>query len=164
MGGEISVQSVLSKGSLFNFTIDLRSSSKAVRLERKKDLIMDFNNIKILVVEDNEVNMLMISAMLKKWNCQVLKAINGKEAIDILGKENVDLILMDLHMPKMGGMEASEIIRNKLNLNTPIIALTANAIVGEAEKCIKAGMNDFISKPFKQIQLNQKINEWVNSK
>jgi PAS domain S-box-containing protein len=164
MGGEISVQSVLSKGSLFNFTIDLRSSSKAVRFESKKDLIMDFNNIKILVVEDNEVNMLMISAMLKKWNCQVLKAINGKEAIDILGKENVDLILMDLHMPKMGGMEASEIIRNKLNLNTPIIALTANAIVGEAEKCIKAGMNDFISKPFKQIQLNQKINEWVNSK
>ncbi|MFB0924518.1 MAG: response regulator, partial [Vicingaceae bacterium] len=164
MGGEISVQSVLSKGSLFNFTIDLRSSSKAVRLERKKDLIMDFNNIKVLVVEDNEVNMLMVSAMLKKWNCQVLKAINGKEAIDILGKENVDLILMDLHMPKMGGMEASEIIRNKLNLNTPIIALTANAIVGEAEKCIKAGMNDFISKPFKQIQLNQKINKWVNSK
>ncbi len=164
MGSQISVESTLLKGSSFNFTIDLRSSSRSINLESKIEIIKNFNNCRILVVEDNEVNMLMVNTMLKKWNCQILNANNGQEAVDTLIKENVDLILMDLHMPKMGGMEATEIIRNKLHSNTPIIALTANAIVGEAEKCIEVGMNDFISKPFKQIQLNKKISDWINSK
>ncbi len=68
---------------------------------------------------------------------------------------------MDVQMPKMGGIEATRIIRQKMKLKTPIVALTANAIVGDNDKCLNAGMNDYLSKPFKQIELNYKMSELI---
>ena len=161
LGGEIKVESHLGKGSIFYFTLEYKISTAEKLLETEVDLIEDFNKTKVLVVEDNPVNMLMAYTILNKWNCLIVKAINGFEAIEKMKHEKFDIVLMDLQMPKMGGLEATKIIREKLKSSIPIIALTANATIGDNEKCIDAGMNDFISKPFKQVDLNLIIQKWL---
>ena len=162
LGGEISVKSKVEIGSEFSFIVDFTIIEQLKDQEVLK-VIKDFKEAKILVVEDNPVNMLMVSTALKKWNCLIQEAGNGLEAIEMLEKEKFDLILMDLQMPKMGGIEACELIRKKNKIEIPIIALTANAIEGDDQKCIDAGMNDYISKPFKQKDLNVKLNKWLMS-
>ena len=164
MEGEIKVESEIKKGSLFYFTISLEKSDKIHDIEVDKELKKDFKNASILIVDDNPVNMLMITSVLKKWNCQIAEANNGIVAINLLKSNNYDLILMDLQMPKMGGLEATIIIRKKMNIKTPIIALTANAIIGDNDKCLIAGMDDYLSKPFKQIELNNKMSKLLNLK
>jgi CheY-like chemotaxis protein len=99
-----------------------------------------------------------------KWNCKVDIADNGRIAIDKLSTANYDIILMDIQMPEMDGCETTKHIRNNMSLPTsvtPIIAITANALVGEAEKYIAIGMNDYISKPFSQKILYEKIIRWT---
>jgi CheY-like chemotaxis protein/nitrogen-specific signal transduction histidine kinase len=162
LGGEILVKSEIGKGSEFSFEIDF-TIIENMKLKEEGKVIVDFKEAQILVVEDNPVNMLMVSTALKKWNCLMQESSNGLEAIEALKKNQFDLILMDLQMPKMGGIEACEIIRGKMKIDTPIIALTANAIEGDDQKCIDAGMNDYLSKPFKQKDLNVKLNKWLSS-
>jgi CheY-like chemotaxis protein/HPt (histidine-containing phosphotransfer) domain-containing protein len=101
---------------------------------------------------------------LQYYNCQVTEAENGLEAIKILKKEKFDIILMDIQMPEMGGIEATEIIRKKLNLKTPIVALTANAFKTEIDKCKKVGMDDYVTKPFDEEVLIETIAKHTNSK
>jgi CheY-like chemotaxis protein/HPt (histidine-containing phosphotransfer) domain-containing protein len=116
---------------------------------------------RILVVEDNPMNRLLANTILKQYGAKVSEAENGAEAVSILKKESFDIILMDMQMPIMDGTEATIQIRNDLQIHTPIIALTANVIQGEKEKCIEAGMNDFISKPFEENTLLQVISRWL---
>jgi CheY-like chemotaxis protein len=99
-------------------------------------------NKNILLVEDNEVNALIVLGLLEETDYQVSVANNGQEALEMLGKEIFDCLLMDCQMPIMDGYEATRIIRKGGN-TIPIIALTANAMSGDRQKCIDAGMNDY---------------------
>jgi len=164
MDGELKVRSELNKGSEFFFTIELEGSeSNSIENEPDEinELKTDFMQRHILLVEDNKINSFMATTIMEKWNCLVHVAENGIEAIEKLKLQTYNLILMDLNMPKMGGIEASKIIRNKLNIKTPIIALTANAIKGDDQKCLDAGMNDYLSKPYHQIDLNKVLTKWL---
>jgi CheY-like chemotaxis protein len=109
--------------------------------------------VNVLLVEDNEINQLVAENSLRYLGCKVTKADNGHIAIDILAKEKFDIILMDIQMPELDGVEATKILRNKLSLKTPIIALTANAFRTEIDKCMSVGMNDYITKPFNEEEL-----------
>ena len=101
---------------------------------------------------------------LQYYNCKVTEAENGVEAIEILKNSKFDVILMDIQMPEMGGIEATEIIRTKLNLSTPIIALTANAFKTEIDRCKKAGMDDYVTKPFDEDILIETIAKHTTNK
>ncbi|AGK99131.1 response regulator [Clostridium pasteurianum] len=112
----------------------------------------------ILVVEDNEINKKIVHRFLKHLGYKYISVSNGKEAIEILEDNSVDLILMDIQMPILDGYEATEIIRKKeavLRKHTPIIAMTAYAMIGDREKFIKCGMDNYISKPFSMDSLDE---------
>jgi CheY-like chemotaxis protein len=117
-------------------------------------------DISILLAEDNTVNQMVVQSMLKKMGCQALIANNGEEAVRELIQEMTDVVLMDIQMPKMNGFEATQIIRaNFPKEKQPwIIALTANAMSGDRERCLKAGMDDFISKPVEFKDLLKALN------
>jgi len=114
------------------------------------------------VVDDNEINRLIATTILNEFGVLVTEVENGEEAVKIVGSSVFDLILMDIQMPRLNGYEATEIIREKLKSKIPIIALTANAIKGESEKCIQAGMNDYLSKPFEEEQLLEVVSLWLD--
>lgn len=118
----------------------------------------------VLIAEDNEVNQKVISNILIKKGIEFKVVCNGEEALKVYQDEKFDLILMDCQMPIMDGFEATEKIR-ELEKNTnskrvPIIALTANAMKGDREKCIGKGMDDFLSKPFRMNELLEIIGTW----
>ena len=118
-----------------------------------------------MLVEDNHLNVMLISSLFSENHLKFEVAENGKIGIQQLKENenstapitNFDIILMDMEMPEMNGYEAVKIIRNKLKNNVPIIAMTANAMAGEREKCLDLGMNDYISKPIDANQLFEKI-------
>ncbi len=114
-------------------------------------------NISILLVEDNEMNTLLASAIIQGTGAQVTEADNGMDAIQLLRNRSFDLVLMDLHLPVMDGFETTRYIRNNLSLTVPVIAITANMVNGEESKCMEAGMNGFISKPYTEKELLDKI-------
>lgn len=134
-----------------------------------KHTIREINcrDAKILVVEDNITNQQVITNILKKSGVMADIAINGQEAISALENTNYDIVLMDCQMPVMNGFDATKIIRhsNKINNNDiPIIALTANAIKGDKEKCLQAGMDDYLPKPVEKKLLIDAINRWLSEK
>ena len=114
-----------------------------------------------MLVEDNAINRLVATATLGRYGAKITEAVNGIEAVEAIKSSQVDLVLMDMQMPVMDGLEATTIIRNEIGSDVPIIALTANAIKGESDKCYEAGMNDFISKPFKEEELVRVIAKWL---
>lgn len=115
----------------------------------------------VLVVDDNIMNIMIANIILKKYDVVVSEASNGEEAVNYLKNNECDLVLMDLQMPVLNGYEASEIIRQKLGLNLPIIALTASNTKEEREKCFEIGINDYLPKPFSEEQLLQIICVWI---
>ena len=122
-------------------------------------------NLKVLVAEDNETNQEVILSMLKKIGCRVEIASNGKEVVEALADSTYHLILMDCQMPVMDGYQATTQIRrleeqNGSNNRVPIIALTANALEGDKEKCLAAGMDDYLSKPFTQDDILEVLKKW----
>ncbi len=165
MNAEIDVESTLGKGSNFSFSLrfglpkQLKPTGQTgVKIESKK-LEKSLNGIHILVVEDNLINQKVSLAFLSKWGATTKIANNGKEAIDIVKKEKFDLILMDLQMPVMNGVEATKAIRNfgSTYSDLPIIALTASAVLEVRQNAMEAGLDDFVTKPFKPENLNQVI-------
>ncbi|MDN3654655.1 response regulator [Ferruginibacter paludis] len=118
----------------------------------------------ILVVDDNTMNRLVAKTILGNYGAVVIEAVNGSEAIDLLAQPGIDVVLMDIQMPVMGGMEATEIIRKTISQTLPIIALTANAIKGDNEKYLKGGMNAYLSKPFKEFDLLNIVASSINKK
>jgi len=117
----------------------------------------------ILIAEDNDVNMLIISQLISKMGFTVIKAANGREAFSIYKENQIDLMFMDIHMPQMDGIEATRKIRDYENgkKHTPIIALTADAMKGDKEKCLNAGMDDYIAKPFKREEIIEAIKRFA---
>ena len=117
---------------------------------------------RVLLVEDNPVNQLVAKGMLSKAGCEVLLALHGAEALEILEHEAVDLVLMDCNMPVMDGYEATRRIRQQERwADLPIIALTANALPDERERCTAAGMNDYLAKPFRRDELIALLSQWL---
>ena len=162
--GQLLVKSEKNKGTSFYFTLDLPIGNED---DLPEDLTVvnepeSLENKRVLLVEDNEINQFLATTILKQWKMNIDIADNGKIALDRLKEQNYDVILMDVQMPIMGGLEATELIRNTLNITTPIIALTANAIKGDNEKCIEVGMDDYISKPFNHSILYNKILKLIN--
>lgn len=158
MGGDIRVDSEKGRGTLVHIIINFPKGD-----EQEVDTTAphaDFNELKglnVLLVEDNEMNRLVAMNTLQYYGLKTTEAANGKEAVNLIQQHNFDLVLMDLHMPEMDGLEATRIIRQRLGLPVPIIALTANAFKKEIDECIKAGMNDYVTKPFEEALLMQVI-------
>ncbi len=157
MGGDIKVESEVDKGSTFWFTVQLQEVDDADERELVDDnigfVIKSKDNLKILLVEDNKINQKIGMAILKPFSNEILLAENGQEAVDKYGEFKPDLVLMDIQMPVMDGFMATRKIRKFEEENnlfrTKIVALTANALEEEKNKCFEAGMDDFIAKPFK---------------
>lgn len=127
----------------------------------------ELGKLKILLAEDNEINQLLAKSILHFWGFESKVATTGYEVIDLIENEDFDVILMDIQMPEKDGIEATEEIRNLTDLkkkNIPIIALTANALKGEEKKYIQVGMDDFLTKPFKQNDLYDVISRVLNNK
>ena len=114
----------------------------------------DWNNRVVLITEDEEVNFFYLKTLLKKTEARILRAKNGKEAVDIIAEYDggIDLILMDINMPVMDGYEAMRIIKSK-HPDLPIIAQTAYTLNNDRHKCLKAGFNDYIAKPINRVAL-----------
>lgn len=148
-GGNISVNSEPGKGSEFVFVIPFGRTSREDEVDTQSDFSAKLAGKKILVVEDNIVNQKLIGFVLKKMHITADIANNGEEAI-VLCKKNppYDLIIMDLQMPVMDGYETTVYLREKMGLQTPIIAMTATALKEDQERSAKVGMNDFMIKPF----------------
>lgn len=167
-GGNIWVQSFLGKGSQFIFSLTYKKGNlEEFNRENKKsnEPTINLGKLKILLAEDNEVNQFLAKTILTDWNFEVDIANNGLEAIALIEQKEYDIVLMDIQMPHMGGIQATKIIReqaDKIKANIPIIALTANALIGDAEKYLAAGMNDYLSKPFEREKLFSKIADNVN--
>ena len=159
MNGKIEVSSKKNKGTCISFTLPLlkgNESSIITKGERSIDTSI-LKGSRILLVEDNEMNRLVASTVLEHYEVVLVEAENGLEAINILNKERFDLVLMDVQMPVMNGIEATMRIRKEISTTIPIIALTANAIKGESDKCIGAGMNAYVTKPFDEESLIRTI-------
>ena len=118
-------------------------------------------DLKILVVDDNEINLLLISEILKKLKVTSFSlARNGQIAIDECLEKSFDIILMDINMPILNGIEATNILRKEHNIKTPIIALTANSLEGDKDKFLENGMDDYLSKPFNLEKFIEIINKY----
>jgi PAS domain S-box-containing protein len=157
-GGKISVKSKIDEGSTFSFELEFLKTKINIESEQIIPLPdKGINNIKVLVVEDIALNQLLMKTLLDDFGFERDVASNGKIAIQQLKEKKYDIILMDLHMPEMNGFETTEYIRNKLNSNIPIIALTADVTTVDLEKCKNVGMNDYISKPVDEKLLYSKI-------
>lgn len=162
-GGTISVQSKVGEGSTFSFYLKFKKGNKSESGNKssvENFEVKELEGLNVLLVEDNLLNQILAKKVLTDWKLKVEVAENGLIAIDKLEKNNFDLILMDIQMPEMDGYDATHYIREKLispKNDVPIIAMTAHALTGEAEKCINAGMDDYISKPFDSKILYYKI-------
>lgn len=155
----IHVVSEKGKGSTFSFIIQFQKSTEELPSENPsyENEKNNLTNHSVLLVEDHEINRFLAQTVLENWEMRVDVAENGKIAVDKLKTSSYDIVLMDMQMPVMSGIEATKIIRKDIDANIPIIALTANAIKGDNDRCIAAGMNDYISKPFDVDVLYQKI-------
>ena len=156
MGGEITVKSKPGYGSTFQIQLPLESTeapNAPIDIIKEKAL----SGKRVLIAEDNEINQFYLKSLLEKNGTITTCVEDGVQAVQVCRHENFDLILMDIQMPNMNGIDAAKTIRNELKLTTPIIAQTANTIIKDIGACYAAGMNDFITKPFTEAQLLSKI-------
>ncbi len=163
MNGQIEVTSKKGEGTTITLTIPFVTGSEKDIPETKGKVIDSsiLREKKILLVEDNEMNRMVATTLLENYGVVIEEVHNGAEAVQALKTRYFDLVLMDVQMPVLNGMDATRIIRQEINQFVPIIALTANAIKGEAEKCLKSGMNDYIAKPFEEEELINAIARWL---
>jgi len=170
MGGDISVTSTVNKGSTFTFNFITKKASKFLFTKSKSELISSSNmyqefNSNILVVEDNLINQKVISKILEKLNMDFQIANNGQIALDMIKENEYPLVLMDIQMPVMDGIECMQNIRNSYKKDDYfIVALTANALEEDKEKCMKAGADKFTTKPITTEKIKRIVNEFMTKK
>jgi signal transduction histidine kinase/DNA-binding response OmpR family regulator len=159
-GGTIAVKSKVGEGSEFTFSLRYEKSNLEQVKGNQQKVQHDYTLLakkKILLVEDNPVNVKFVLSLLEAYNVKPAVAVNGQEALDMLRKERYDLVLMDIEMPVLNGYEATASIRAEFGKSIPIIAMTANAMSGEKEKCLQLGMNAYIPKPIREEALMDAI-------
>jgi PAS domain S-box-containing protein len=159
MDGRIEVSSKKNEGTAITFFLPFQTGSQS-DLPAKEEMAFNSSLLagcRLLLVEDNEMNRLVATTTLEHYGVELQEAVNGEEALRLLKSAHFDLVLMDVQMPVMNGIEATHAIRRDISATIPIIALTANAIKGESDKCIAAGMNAYISKPFEEQVLVRTI-------
>ncbi|MEO1514060.1 MAG: PAS domain S-box protein [Bacteroidota bacterium] len=170
-GGSIKVESRKGKGSIFTVVLPYQNSAIPQAdansdVTSEQDSLTNFDYLHLLVVEDNPMNQKLIGKILDLWHCPYDIANSGEEGLRRSRQKAYDLILMDIHMPEMDGCETTLLIRqdsDNPNADSPIIALTAAALLDEKNRALEAGMNDFLTKPFALEKLQKKIRHWTNS-
>ncbi len=174
--GQIWIESEFGKGSTFNFVItyshaiqNTENNNKTIVLKKitNEKILEELKGINILLVEDHPINQMLAIKVLTDWGFNVDLAENGLISLKMVGEKEYDLILMDISMPEMDGYTATKEIRSGAHTSysqIPIVAMTASALIGENQKCFKAGMNDYITKPFDPQNLLEKISNQVISK
>ena len=157
-GGIVNVKSEIGKGSTFSFILSFqKTKGEDIQIAEILEMETEIKNIKVLVVEDIALNQLLMKTLLDDFGFERDIVSNGKLAIEILETKSYDVILMDLQMPEMNGFEATEYIRNTMNSNIPIIALTADVTTVDLAKCKAVGMDDYFAKPIDEKLLYNKI-------
>jgi len=153
--GTIEICSQENKGTEFIVVLPFKKAAEAsmAALEKTGPVNALVKDVNVLVAEDNQMNQQLIQHLMKHWQIGFRLVQTGREAIEALRQHPYSLVLMDIQMPEMDGYTATEHIRNELKLQVPIIAMTAHAMVGEREKCLSYGMNDYISKPLNESEL-----------
>ncbi|GAB4025508.1 hypothetical protein GCM10028773_51350 [Spirosoma koreense] len=155
-GGSIAVDSSLGVGSTFTVEIPYRIAPEQITFDKSPvsaEAVRPQGNVHVLVVEDNLMNQKLVLQVLKRLGYRATVADNGQKALDLLQNNSFDIILMDIQMPVMDGYETTRRIRSTFKNPIPIIAMTAHALASEQEECLKAGMNDFLPKPFQMEEL-----------
>ncbi len=163
MNGTIGFESKKGEGSTFWFQVNLQKTTK---LEHDLELghtKFDLRGIKILAVDDSSESLKVLELMLKEAGATVSVAGSGHDALETVMNENLDVVLMDMQMPVMDGLQTTQKIRSlgESYKKLPIIALTANAMPGDRERCLDSGMNDYATKPVQMNILHQLINKWI---
>lgn len=171
MGGEIEVESTEGKGSIFTVTVDqtIVSQNKEEKISRKRNLkVFDASGKRILLVDDNKLNLKVASKLLQAYNVEVVTASGGQECLDLIDKDtNFDLILMDDLMPEMSGTECLDILKKIERVDgfyIPVVVLTANAVSGIKNKYINAGFEDYLSKPIDKYELDRILTKYLKGK
>lgn len=168
-GGILTVESTKFKGSTFSFSnwYEVLQEEHTVNVKRSPEQFLPFDNVKILVAEDNPINKFLIVKILKGWNINADVVENGKEALDKLKANDYDLILMDTFMPVMNGLEATRLIREDFvtgKKDIPVITFSAAVMENDKKAAIDAGADDVLSKPFELELLHQKIAHFTNKR
>jgi signal transduction histidine kinase/CheY-like chemotaxis protein/HPt (histidine-containing phosphotransfer) domain-containing protein len=154
--GFINLESKLGKGSSFIVELEFRLPdleqmySEAMTVQEEQ---VALEKLRVLIAEDNPMNQQLVRHLMKSWAMEHHIVNNGAEAVEELKTKGYSIVLMDIQMPEMDGYTATSVIRNELRMDVPIIAMTAHAMVGEKEKCLQLGMNDYVSKPIKETVL-----------
>jgi len=166
MDGEMGMSSEKSKGSIFWFQLSLPlAPDQEVTSSVPEKNVQPLAGLLVLLVEDNKTNQMVARLMLQKMGCLVDIAENGQEAIEKITQQDYNVIFMDIQMPLMDGYQTTQAIRAQEHSirkkPSLIIAMTANAIKGDREKCLASGMDDYIAKPFKREVLHKKLLQWV---
>jgi len=173
MGGTITVESEEQKGSTFYFNLFLGTSSQSfvpmsipATIDHQIPIFDSalFQNTLVLIAEDQKVNQRLAMLQLREFGCEAIAVSNGKEAVDAAAQTKYAAILMDCQMPEMDGFEAARTIRRMektSGLHVPIIAMTAQAMSGDREQCLVAGMDDYISKPVTSKKLAEVLRKWL---
>ena len=161
-GGTIKVKSEPGKGTDFIVEIPFEKATQEKQLvEDAKDNFEEKYSGRILICEDSELNQRLVKALLKGKGLEVDIASNGEIALSFLRKSTYDLIFMDVQMPVKNGYDTTKFLRKEMGLKTPIVALTANFMATERQKCAEVGMDDYLAKPFQKKQLFEKVEKWV---
>lgn len=165
MGGELTVTSQKNAGTRCSFDI-LLPKGDVSRLSGNSVAVNpgDLGGMQVLLVEDNEMNRFIAGQSLLLFGCEVDEATNGQEALERLRESVYDLVLMDIQMPVMDGLEATRIIREELKLGLPIVALTANAFKHDIQRYLDSGFNDYVIKPYEEDELLRKIARYYTRK
>ena len=168
-GGELFIESKIGEGTRLWFDLVFEKTDIKKELQAQNKTATQIDQLKILVVEDTYFNQLLVVEILKKHIKfpEIVVAENGKIALDLLNNQSFDIILMDVKMPVMNGFEATRIIRESVNdkiRNTPILAVTANAVPEQLKKCTDAGMDDYVTKPIDDKDLLKKIIQLTQNK
>ena len=167
MGGKITVQSVYGEGSKFSVYLrqEIKEMSKTKEDEDTTIVVPDFKGNRILVVDDNKLNLRVADKLLKQYNISTSLVESGFECIDrIKNNEQFDLILLDDMMPKLSGTETLQKLKEINNFNTPVVALTANAVSGEKERYIGLGFDDYLAKPIEKLELDKVLIKYLTKK
>ena len=170
MGGEISLNSTVGEGSTFRFIVPVE---RAHRPQRPRQQSVPATTLpdprkpadcRVLVAEDNEVNRMVTRRLIESLGYQVHSVEDGLGALDALDKESFDIVFMDCQMPNLDGYQATAQIRQRhTRPGVPIVALTASALKEDLERCLASGMNDYLSKPCSQRDLEIALNRWLPS-